>query len=667
MRLVSVFLIIYAFSQNAAATDPTCEKCLNDRTHQTSNADVMNWMSDVITPLEEEYFDPDAFEQDETGTQIALTSTEVKPPRKRRIWAYRVRANSLGKIKTDPIEPGSFADVTGFNTVVFSDGTMYLENIAARRFNLNNGTQNPEASLIEFSQFTGKTFDESVNLMRGMLPQPYTDDQVRLAAAYLNFSSSTNPAQMQETLKKLGNSLNTSEKIRLVQMIGSESARRYDYDRAKLGLKGGAIDPYEVLMNLKNPAKKKLGICRDIAPAQTRALYDHLGFKNVYSIAYNAGSNHVAIVMQDPDDPKKALLMSYDDVEKRDLNLGTGALSFSEDYSQNYLIQDAHGKTVANLPSELSKIIKDGGGANVRRIDPMNFRSTGSVASLSLEGEKAKYSVFTGQTSQDLVVGVAQTYRTGNEEGKFYLTTTSAITRQTRNLPLYTNKSVTGEAYAFSTMVSTDVNTGYKTLSNNSTGKVEIRGVTRTTLNADITSAGVVGDKKELGTTPTLNSEAGVEIKKTGATQDNASWKIRAASQFGLGTGNISGQKLDRVYHNVSYVSASGENINLPKGLKGSFDAAVAVREFGPEIFTQAKVTNPDKKWSMSAGYQGSLGDFSFMPDEAFAEFEKELRNGMKVNASYIQPIGFAPQVQLGLKGTIPSSKRNRKPAVISW
>jgi hypothetical protein len=69
----------------------------------------------------------------------------------------------------------------------------------------------------------------------------------------------------------------------------------------------------------------------------------------------------------------------------------------------------------------------------------------------------------------------------------------------------------------------------------------------------------------------------------------------------------------------------------------------------------------------MSAGYQESLGDFSFMPDEAFAEFEKELRNGMKVNASYIQPIGFAPQVQLGLKGTIPSSKRNRKPAVISW
>jgi hypothetical protein len=177
----------------------------------------------------------------------------------------------------------------------------------------------------------------------------------------------------------------------------------------------------------------------------------------------------------------------------------------------------------------------------------------------------------------------------------------------------------------------------------------------------------------DVGAMGSARYEVGTEAKYQ-SNDDRTKIHARVATQLGLGSpdirtlGSTKQMKLG-VFHNVSYVQVDGEHVVIPEKLKMTFDTALGLREFGPQILARAGADLPEKRMKASVGYQGALAKDAFtvapgMERELFLDFEKKFANSLSLTAAYQQPIGMSWSSgfgQVGAKGSPTEMLKRRK------
>ncbi len=219
--------------------------------------------------------------------------------------------------------------------------------------------------------------------------------QVRILQAFDRVLNSGTESAMLQMIKKDRMGLSHEQFLTLVQMVGYRLNKDYDKVRGTAGFssKGavsgdsllkaalfnttiGYVDSHSVLYNDPEYA----GICRDIAAFQGKMLHA-AGFKNTYVVAFSKlnGNYHVTVVAQNPDQLKTVYKMNYDQLIVASGVDGARLLyQGGKDSSLNYRLMKPGGRSVADLPSELGKLLAETSGFDVRVIDPL-ARPTASV------------------------------------------------------------------------------------------------------------------------------------------------------------------------------------------------------------------------------------------------------------------------------------------------
>ncbi len=658
---------------------------------------IYPFVSSVISPLKDAYLKTVDFELDPLSADLSALENETDPPERRKTFSVLVRGSN-GKRVLTRYDWGTLIPGSGYR-LKWKNGVATVENGQAANVNGAlglNATTNLDLGLADIQSLSAAdlaarlktSFAASEQLLTnasGQIPglKNAGPRDYLLMASYLKLTAidAANPASYAKTSAELKGLLTTAEKIQLVQAIGGAAGGRDKYDYVRAGGKnpdnadgtpgvslsgpyGKSIPPLAVLANLHKDGH--LGVCRDIAPLQTKLLSD-LGFKKVYTIGYNPGINHAAVIAQNPDDPNQILHFNYDGMEKGDLRDGMASLTRGEDYSSRYDIYDASGKSVATLPSELGTLMLEGEGGDIKTLDPFLFRPQGSIAQLSLDGKHAKYPVFVGQTSSgSQIVGVGNTLRFGDPNRNVVSVTNSVgVVYERKDASVYSDRKQTFDALHANITTALAVNSHWTDLKSTSGGTVSGRLTTTTVVHGDGTMSGMANGQKDLAGDYSATLEVGADgkyVSNDGKTKVIA----RIANQFALGSTDVSSGYPDRVYTNLSYVSVTGEQVVLPDKLTATFNTAVGLREFGPQVLVDAGAKLPKSGIQADVGYQGALKKDAFtiapgMQREFFANFQKEFKNSLVMTASYQQPIGFTPIVQVGAKASLTELLKKKK------
>ncbi len=171
-------------------------------------------------------------------------------------------------------------------------------------------------------------------------------------------------------------SLDTNEKLTLVQMYGRVFLRNYDERRNDRGISeiGKTITTGELLTAAYAKTPQKAGICRDIASAQGE-IAEALGFPNVLvsDFQQDDGIPHATLVVSDPDDRKKIHKINYDVLSTNSNGEGPRVLDQGEsDHTIVYRLSKPFGRTVGSVPSEQMHFLMDAVGSDTRLIDELS-------------------------------------------------------------------------------------------------------------------------------------------------------------------------------------------------------------------------------------------------------------------------------------------------------
>ncbi len=669
---------------------------------------IRSFVSTTISPLKKAYLNLHRFELDPLSSNLASLENEVDPPQKRVTFTYLVRGDSGSLTKKIPA-PEAYSNDLVIAPNYNNPGTVTY----GASGDFKTGSQ-AIAESVNLDELKGLDFKQTLNRLNGLSYfQKENPSQLRLASAYSELIAQGDRAGIEKALSDMKGQLTNQEKLDLARLVGREAGARYDYERAGLknlngmtGLSssitaglGNVGIPYDVVIGNLKSSTSSMGVCRDIAPAQAQVLHQ-LGFKNTYVMAYKEqAGGHAAVITQDPDHPGEVMHLNYDGLEKRSLQGGTASLTRSDDYTTRYEIYDYKGKPVANLPSSVETMMMEGAGANLRLVDPLLTRPQGSISKVSLDAGNAnskvfqsKTPLFVGRTTDGQnIVGVGNTTRFLNpEENVIAVTTTVALADQQRNVQDYSNTTYKAEALHLNRQTTKYLNTPWITVKSNQGSLTQVRATGQQTVErgdilrrdgsavetkpdgtvavTHLSSQALSGHDQSAAETHYKSYEVGAESRFRSADQKTLV-KVRAATNtyhdYNVSGLQSSGDKGDWV-NNVSYVRVTGETAALPNNLKATFDTAIGLRVFGPQIFTQAGIQNTKDGWKAQAGYQGALEKdaFTIAPGtekQFFVNFEKSVSEGLTMSASYMQPIGVTgaiPRIQAGVNGTIPSLKK---------
>jgi hypothetical protein len=641
------------------------------------------------------------FELDPLSSDLAALENEVDPPKRRRTLTMYVRNDWRSHAHR----------LDGYFRLP-TPGSTHVEWKPDGKHLLLANTKSKDQKIFERDALAAKTFMELRKDFETALPtgSSFTDpSQLNLFTAYMRIASQENKQGIENALGDLKNQLSWSEKTRLLQVIGGEGLLRYDGARANGG-GGGTSIPYEnILLNFHKSVEipppeddpdaepttlhVNLGVCRDIALAQTQAGHQ-LGFKHAYSLSHVSGGGHALSIFQNPENPKELLAIDYSELTVSQLREGSRALTRDRDDTLRYTVADYSGKTVAAIPAELGTLMTEGQGMNLRTVDPFLTRPQGSIARLSLSQRDSEYeylksrrgkspksktkledgfnaNVFTGVTSaKQKIVGVGLTAGLGNPEEDVLAGSASGglgyVRKNSRDYGENTYQSLQSQLYQ-----TVYLNTPWIDLKKASSNgaRLQVRGTSQSTGYLGGAIAGLEDGGATTSGRRDILPEVGAEARFRSA-DGKTVLKGRAANQYGFGPKDVSaGGASSGFYQNISYARVTGETTALPKNLRATFDAAVGLREFGPQILTQANLRNDEKGWQAGAGYQGALEKDAFtiapgMEREFFLMYEREFSHNLVATANYQQPIGFSianASFQAGVKGTIPLQERGPK------
>jgi hypothetical protein len=700
MNLALAYLFIFTILANGFAAPARAQDCATSPFSESQKL-----VGNLITPFQTTDLHLNNYNLDETSARIAWLENETLPPWQRKTLTVKVRGsvagalntkfsslpvseNSLNSLRWDSdgsvdvqyqyVNPNSIPKGYGFPTQHFTQQQLQSMSYAQLLKSLSTLAQNPLLHPPPIGPI-GPILNGNSLAVATTVPtaQLAAADQSNLAvlAAYLKLTSQTNQGGIQQTLGEFKNELTNAEKIQLVRTVIWDAAVNHYSEKRAETLVGPEI-PYadiitnlhQVTLNAKSPdgtSGVPLGVCRDIAVAQTQML-SQLGFKDVYAIGYDAGQNHVAAIMRDPDHPNQIINFNYSDMQTAQLNQGTRSLTRDEDYSTVYNVFNASGKSVANIPTELGAAIMEGAGGNVQNLDQFMNRTSYSIAGMYLGDDQEKTSVFVAPLSDGTVVaGVGLTTSNGDPDKKnLYYTTTTAGVYTTKNSIDSSGDKNNYNSLQLSNYSKLQLATNWVPISSNDEGTSSVRAASNVSANVDLAATELskhVSLGQGYGTSGTLNAEGSVLYRYQSA-DHKSGVQTSLTTQIGLGTPNVSGERLTHIYDNIIYADAQGHTLILPEHLKATLDFAVARRVFGMQALLQGGVSNANGSWAASGGYQGALKKQAFtiapgMERAFFMDVDKRIGHSIYVTIDYTQH----SVLQLGAKASLSEVLKGKK------
>jgi hypothetical protein len=219
-------------------------------------------------------------------------------------------------------------------------------------------------------------------------------------------------------LKNINTSLDTDEKLALIQMYGHVFLRNYDERRNDRGISeiGKTVTTGELLTTAHAKTPQQAGVCRDIASAQGE-IAEALGFKNVLVTDFQQkdGIYHATLTVSDPDDRKKIYKINYDVLSTSRDGEGPRVLDQGEsDHTLVYGLSKPFGRTVGSVPSEQMHFLTEAIGSDTRWIDEL-AQPTHSIVGLNVKDDLgiAQARMVTGSDSTSTYAAVAA-------DGRYY-------------------------------------------------------------------------------------------------------------------------------------------------------------------------------------------------------------------------------------------------------
>ena len=244
-----------------------------------------------------------------------------------------------------------------------------------------------------YVDFEHLSFESIENKIQGIVPL-YTSSTVNipLLAAYAGLSSQTTSAGIDAILSEMNQKLNWQQKLQFAQVFGDYALVHADAVRegepnpaGSISLNKeypGAIPPDAIIENLKT--QNSLGVCRDIALAQTKVMTG-LGIRAYAMTLTIPEGNHAITMVKDPLKSGQLDFFDFGELEKKSMNGAIQSLTLSKDISITYHFYNSHGREVSALPSEIEAMIQEGAGGDIKNLDPFLWRPEGSMVNAGID------------------------------------------------------------------------------------------------------------------------------------------------------------------------------------------------------------------------------------------------------------------------------------------
>jgi hypothetical protein len=574
----------------------------------------------AVQPLESAYFDPRRFEQDTLGTELAVLREKLddsqacencaldraqkkaeSQPKERWAKTLFVQGANLPKLpllQSDPIDP---------NGVIYYNPSMFdylrqqnpgrdLHAVATSQLTqeLIGGFEG-FISAADMERFRKTVFD---GITYGKILNARTDDQWKgaLTEAKARWSR--------------------DEKLQFLRHFGQVLEENYDDSRASFGTSksGSGVTLLQLMDGLRSA--KNSGVCRDIASAQAEMMSE-LGFSNVYVFAYGSSVPHTTVLASDPEDPRKLIKLNYSELTSSRDFLEVNALKQADDRGIAYQLYQARGGLVSASSSELGQFLTQFSGGDIREIDVFNRMSAPVAASVqATRGGKSGY-LFAGRLSNGTqVVGVAGQARKGDAKEETLATEAAVAYAQQSGQEI--------DSHHLYGRVTQYVNSPWMRLSE----AIRARAQSSVQVAADSSATGWV----------LANAGFAAEAKSA---DGKKALELKAGTQYALGLSDIRDIYSVGMFHNLTYVSATGKAA-LNDEWTGLAEVAYGYRHFGPQVMTAFGARNERSGAGFKAGYEGATRseELAIAPGMArkfFAEGQFPLK-GWMLKGEYLQP-----------------------------
>jgi len=257
---------------------------------------------------------------------------------------------------------------------------------------------------------------------------------IKLVDAYFSLMKASGDAEYFRTAETLAQTLNESEKVALVAMMGGKMLSGYDDVRKSDLLDGKSISFSKMRANTqrnflgrtetlseadRNSETQSLGVCRDIAVSQA-ILSKKLGLKKPVIIGYSMQSSlHATVAIEAKDDQGQTIyLVNYGAVATRKGTDGSRLLVQDQDpgmrdHSLVYRVFDAEGNPLGQLSSGRGKFLMEAAGFDSRSFDPLASVQNDLITGGTYFGKQSQTAVrmVAGRDeSGDLYLGAASTH-----------------------------------------------------------------------------------------------------------------------------------------------------------------------------------------------------------------------------------------------------------------
>lgn len=189
--------------------------------------------------------------------------------------------------------------------------------------------------------------------------------------------------------------LSDEQFLQVVLMLGDEHSKAtYDTARLKGEPSKGPVDGTKILNAMRNNSvysyqgwwagkglRQSAGVCRDLAALQGKLL-EARGFENTYVIGTQLDEDgHMTVATQMPG-TRKLVVINYGDLSPREGMDGSLALILSSwERPLNYRVYKPGGRMVADVQSEMGKILQEASGGSVLAFDSL-ARTTSQIAAV---------------------------------------------------------------------------------------------------------------------------------------------------------------------------------------------------------------------------------------------------------------------------------------------
>ncbi len=264
-----------------------------------------------------------------------------------------------------------------------------------------------EQAFDRFSQFWQEPNSKIAEQLQGFTLSDGTrmgDSEIRILRAYHQVLNAGSEQELLRWASSRNDGLSNDEFLKLVAILGDRLLKNYDHDRAEAGVsEAGSVSGDRLLSaartnallgsseyaeayglpEIESSGRPKAGVCRDIAVFQAKIL-EARGFKNTFVTSWSHRSGlHSTLITQDPSRPRQLYQFNYGAMAGvTDRDGGLALFQGVEDATLNYRISDPQGRSLADIPSEMGKLLSEAAGFNIRSFDPL-ARTTSSLTSFS--------------------------------------------------------------------------------------------------------------------------------------------------------------------------------------------------------------------------------------------------------------------------------------------